>query len=245
MKTVRVSLASALALAALSCAAPASAAITTITLQDLIPSGPTAIFYIAKTGPTYTGNGFVGMRRRNEFIHAFAIELTSSYATRALAQADISAFSGGTINSAVLSFVFLDGRGVYDMKATGFAGTGSVGYQFDAPAVIFSSAAGAVGLGAGSLDVTDIVAQAVEAHATWLDLLTEGLGCCVATFTQSDAAPGNTADSALVRLTVDYTPAGPVGGAVPEPSTWALMLGGFVGLGAVLRARRSRGMAAA
>ncbi|WP_394763859.1 DUF4394 domain-containing protein [Phenylobacterium sp.] len=38
---------------------------------------------------------------------------------------------------------------------------------------------------------------------------------------------------------------GPTGGAVPEPATWAMMLVGFGGLGAMLRRRRTQGALAA
>lgn len=42
----------------------------------------------------------------------------------------------------------------------------------------------------------------------------------------------------------DLSIQGNVGGGVPEPATWALMLAGFGGLGAALRARRKMAMAA-
>jgi hypothetical protein len=42
-----------------------------------------------------------------------------------------------------------------------------------------------------------------------------------------------------------FTPTPPGGGGVPEPASWALMLLGFAGLGATLRAARARSHAAA
>ncbi len=52
------------------------------------------------------------------------------------------------------------------------------------------------------------------------------------------AATGGSANLALdnVRLT---TVQAPVAGAVPEPATWAMMIGGFAMMGAVLRRRRT------
>ncbi len=242
MKIVRAAFASAAVLAALACSAPASATTTTIALPDLIPPDPGGNPIAPNLGQTYTGNGFVGLRSTGDFIHAFPLEFAPHYSTRALAEIDISAFSGATINSATLSFAFLDHAGVlvYDMTAIGFVGTGGVGYQFDAPPVTLSSITGSIGPGANSLDVTTLVADAVATHASWLDLLTEGSACCELTWTQTDVVPGRTADSALVRLTVDYTPAGPVGDAAPEPSTWAMLIMGFAGLGVALRVRRSQ-----
>jgi len=44
------------------------------------------------------------------------------------------------------------------------------------------------------------------------------------------------------RLTVSPDPGGPVG-AVPEPSTWAMMIMGFGGVGSILRRRRALALA--
>ncbi|OJY38154.1 MAG: hypothetical protein BGP06_17150 [Rhizobiales bacterium 65-9] len=47
---------------------------------------------------------------------------------------------------------------------------------------------------------------------------------------------GSTGDFVGIGMTVDFTPT--IGGAVPEPSTWAMMLVGFAGLGFASQRRK-------
>lgn len=56
----------------------------------------------------------------------------------------------------------------------------------------------------------------------------------------SPSGGDETCNEYVYRLTYDYTP----DGGVPEPSTWAMMLVGFGAIGATLRRRRGRKIAA-
>lgn len=213
--------------------APAVQAGVNIALPDI----GTFSGYTAPAGPSYTGNGFIGMYSGGTSAHLFTIEAQSA---RTIAQVDISQFAGQTINSAGVSFSMLDGQN-YPAPAyalTGFGGDGTLEYQWNAPILNFGVANGVAGVGANSIDITQILVNALGAGENWLNLhfaATDATGYRW-TYTSSAAVPGRTADSAQVRLTVDAVP---LVNAVPEPSTWAMLILGFGAVGGALRRRAS------
>lgn len=207
--------------------APALAGPTTIAIED-ITTHPE--YTVSNTGQTYTGTGFVGMYSDNEFNHLFGVEGGSSSTT---AQIDISGFHG-SVGSAVISFDILNGGGgPYPVTITGSAGTGTLAYDFDGGPADYGSVTSGVNMGGNSFDITAIVNAALAANEDWLDLhfqATNGGDCCLYTYTNADF--GGNADSANLRLTIDGS------GAVPEPASWALMLGGFGMIGGAMRSRK-------
>lgn len=213
--------------AALALSATANAATLTVALPDI---GTFTDYTTLDLGQTYTGNGFVGLYNSFEFAHLFGLEGAYS---RTLAQANIGAVAGQTITSATFSFQLLES---YDTSSTvtiaGYAGTGAIGYQFDAPAATFSTAtSGVLVAGLNEIDVTSIVANAAAAGTEWLNLHFAASNSGNWTYTYPGF--GYDFDRAQARLTINYS----AQSAVPEPAAWTLMIGGFGLVGAAMRRR--------
>ncbi len=211
--------------------APASAAVSVTALPDI---GTFTGYVEFDSGQTYSGTGFLGVYNSNvygqaAFAHLFGLEGASF--SRTIAQIDISAFAGQTINSAILKFDILENFNSNNpLTVTGFAGNGALGYIFNAPVATYGTA-NAIVNGSNSVDITALVASAVGANANWLNLhlATANGGQWTYTYTGF----GYSADRANVSLTIDS------GAGVPEPATWALMIAGFGLVGAASRRRQS------
>ena len=221
------------AVAVIASLAAASANADTLTLA--LPDIGTFEGYTAdNVGQTYSGNGFVGVYSFNQFGHLFGLEGDFS---RTIAEADVSALSGLNISSATFSFdLFEAGATGSTTTVSGYAGTGALGYLFDAPAADFGTASTVLVAGTNTFDVTGIVAAAAAAGQGNLNLFFQNSQGGDWTYTYPGF--GYDLDRAHARLTVEYS------AGVPEPASWALMLTGFLGAGAALRSRRRTAVAA-
>lgn len=88
-----------------------------------------------------------------------------------------------------------------------------------------------VAIGQIPQNLDDQAFQEVETHDYIVPIGLIGVNNTLS-FTATDQGDGWALD--YVQLTVEGTP----GSSAPEPATWALVLSGFVGLGAMLRRRR-------
>lgn len=181
-------------------------------------------------GRTFTGDGFVGMYR-TEFGALLGLE-GRDY-SRTHAQVGIGDLIGASITSAVLSFDLKEGSSSdFTLHVTGYAGTGELGFQWEAPDENFGSILGTgTGTGAGAghnaVDITSLLLSALAEGEAWLNLHLQGDGNAAHwTYTGS----GYDLDRAQMRLTVNYDSA-PLPAEVPAPGALGLMLMGLAGLG--------------
>lgn len=179
-------------------------------------------------GRTFTGDGFVGMYR-TEFGALLGLE-GRDY-SRTHAQVGIGDLIGASITSAVLSFDLKEGSSSdFTLHVTGYAGTGELGFQWEAPDENFGSIIGTgTGAGAGenAVDITSLLLSALAEGEAWLNLHLQGDGNAGHwTYTGS----GYDLDRAQMRLTVNYDSA-PLPAEVPAPGALGLMLMGLAGLG--------------
>ena len=215
------------AVAAFSLVGLISPAAHAATFNYVLPDvGTFTTYSVANTGQSFAGNGFVGMYSSNSFAHLLGAETTSS---RALVQQDISALSGQTIQSAIVSFALLDGDATPQiLTITSVPADGGMEYQFT-PTTSYGAvtATTAVGPGTISVDVTALLQARVTAGASYFGLLFSGSTRDQWTWTTPYSLSDRTTDSARLRLTVT---------TVPEPSALAAV----ALAGGVLRRRRRR-----
>src|SRR3546814_2129896 len=91
-----------------------------------------------------------------------------------------------------------------------------------------------IGQTLANFTVDGSTAQTWVSYADTVTILSAG--DYTTTFTFASGGPGAAGDVVIDRA---YVVAGDVTGGVPAPATWAMMLIGFGGLGAVLRRRRT------
>lgn len=191
-------------------AARADAASVTYAIEDVLPSAGYQDF---DTTQTFTGIGFVG-----EYSDSFAhfVGLEGPAFSRTDLQVGIGALAGASISSATLSFVLLNGpSNTATLTATSYDSGGTLAYNFFNTQTSLGTASGTVtGLSANSLDVTALLQGAVTGGQSYFALHLETDVPSLWTYTHSGY--DYTADSAQVRLTVEYTAA-----AVPEPASRA------------------------
>lgn len=219
-------------LAASLAAGSAQAAVTVYELPFIGNWGDS--YSTTDTSLTFTGNGFVGMYS-DEFGALLGLEWRES--SRTNAQVQIGDLMGAQITSAVLSFNLLEGdNGESEVVITGYAGNGSLGFQWDAPAENFGTATGAVSLGANAIDITSLLTAALDAETDWLNLHLWGNSSL---YLWTYAGYTYDVDRAGLRLTVTWDRAQqPVD--VPAPATFGLALLGLAGLGLARRRRAGR-----
>jgi hypothetical protein len=221
------SAAAAAGIATLVAGSDADAASITYTITDI---GTFAGYSDGTQTDTFSGTGFVGIYPdgggngpSGAFVHLFGLENYGSVYSETELEVDISALDGQHITSATLSYVIANGDGgAATISATSYSANGTLSYNNVPPNDLGSVSYTSNQLSSNSVDVTSLLQSQATANATWFGLfLVPTTDSNQWTYTYSGF--GDNSDSADVRLTVVY--------GVPEPSTWAMMLVGFVGLG--------------
>ncbi|HBY63487.1 MAG TPA: hypothetical protein DEH78_26990 [Solibacterales bacterium] len=186
---------------------------------------------------TYTGTGYVGLYGPSggaSFVHLFGLE-DAGY-SMALLQVNISALIGQTIQSAILSFVTLDGQGAQSVKATSFDADGTLGYYVSAPSDLGSAYFNTAVQANQSFNVTSLVAARVGTGSTWFGLHLAGENVEYP-YTYSFDFDNNVPDPdrALVRLVVETSEIV----SLPEPGGAVLIGAGLAAFGLARRRGRS------
>ncbi len=209
----------------------AKAGTITFALPDVNTS---AGYWDFNTADTFSGTGFVGdsyplpVEGTPAFAHLFGLENYGSVYSETELQADVSALHGLAVTSAILSYTLLNGASnSQSVTATSFDANGTLAYATAPPSDLGSTNFISNGLASNSVDVTALLNARLAAGKSWFGLyLTPNgnvsRGAYQWTFTSADIVDGN-ADSANVRLTVDFTGA-------PEPGGLTLLGVGAVGL---------------
>ncbi len=225
---------------------------TTFTITDV---GTFTGYTDTNTTDTFTGStGFVGIYPNPTsnnpsgpaFVHLFGLEYphTGVFSETEM-QVDISALAGANITSAFLSYTLQDHGGGLPSQlvtVTSYTADGTLSFNTTPPSTNLGSMQYTSNTSTtNTLDVTSLVQPGATAGSRWLGLFLAPNGPDYTpqyTFTSNDQGNGGSADSADVRLTVNYTPATT---AVPEPST--MLIAGLSGVLLVLYARRRRAAA--
>lgn len=180
-------------------------------------------------GLSFTGDGFVGMYR-TQFGALLGLEGTDY--SRTHAQVEIGDLIGASVTSAILSFDLKAGSSRdFTFQVTGYAGTGELGFQWDAPDENFGSVTGTGTPGANDVDITSLLSSALAGGEAWLNLHLQGDNNA-AHWTY--AGGGYDPDWARMRLTVSYE-AGAQPSEVPVPGALGFMVVGLAALGLVRR----------
>jgi hypothetical protein len=177
-------------------------------------------------GQTFDGTGFVGMYEWNAFAHLFGVEAGSF--SRTVGQVDIGFLAGQNIISASFEFMLLSGGGANTATFTGFDSGGSIGYTWNAPGTNLGDESFGVSLGFNSVDITDLLQNAVDNDVDWLGFHVSSEPNYLWTYTSFEG------DEAAVRLVVEYGDEQPV----PEVQHYAAMLGAAMAGVEMMRRRR-------
>lgn len=228
-------LAALLCLALGGAAVPARAASYTFVLPDIgvYDAGTAAPATAVDTGQTFAGDGFVGLYAAGiygypAFASLFGVEQNDF--SRTIAQIGIAVLDGMQVLGATLGFYLetrepFGGAGLHGVEITGYAGSGALGYAWNAPDDNYGSVNAWVDLGSNSVDVTALVAAAVSHGDAWLNLHLRGSDeLYLYTRTEDDR------DAADLRLFVIAEPL-----VVPVPSAWAGFAGALLALAGARR----------
>jgi len=183
------------------------------------------------TADTFSGTGFVGIYPAAEgtpaFVHLFGLENYGTVYSETALQADVSALHGYVVTSAVLSYTLVNGGSdPQTVTATSFDANGTLAYADSPPSDLGSTTFTSNGQASNSVDVTGLLSARLAAGQSWFGLYLTPNGNVSQTafqYTYTSADYGGNADSADVRLTVDFTRA-------PEPGGLTLLGVGAVGL---------------
>lgn len=187
---------------------------------------------------TFRGTGFVGMIDdrwdTGEKIWAHLLGLETDSLSRTLMQLDLAPLVGQKVVSATLRFNVLDGdeEGTNSIIVQGFdGGAGDLALSWERPRHAHGASVGtASARSAAAIDITQQLQYSVDNGHDWLGLHLQSVGTkylYTSTYEYPAVLPP---DRAGVRIDV-------ITAAVPEPASWALMLGGAAGL-AWMRRRR-------
>ena len=136
------------------------------------------------------------------FAHLFGLENYNGIFSETEMQANISALSGTTITSAILSYSLVNGvSGSQGVTVTSYSSNGVLSYNETPPSNLGSTSFTSNGLSSNSVDVTSLVQNAVSSNAAWLGLYVtpNGPGDNSQWTWTSQFAGGGNPDSADVR----------------------------------------------
>jgi hypothetical protein len=219
---------------------PASASSITYTITDI---GTFGGYEDTNTSDTFSGTGFLGLYTSaaiggsGGFGHLLGLENYGYLYSETALEVGIGALAGATITSATLSYDILDGDGgPATIQATSFSANGTLAYSIAPPSNLGTTTfISNQNPSSNSVDVTSLLQSQVTAGAPWFGLYLSPVGSSNQ-WTYTYSGFGANADSASVRLTVDYT-----GGNVPEPATITLLASGLFAVGGFGFYRRHRG----
>ncbi len=209
------------------------------TFEFVLPDlGTFESFVSDDPGQTFRGTGFVGMINPSSaagdetWAHLLGVESYSR--SRTLMQLELAPLAGQKVLSATLRFQILDGadQGTNSIVVQGFdGGAGDLELSWRWPDHAHGSSVGNASAGSeAAIDITQQLRYSVDHGHEWLGLHLQAFGTKSLYTATYDPLSQLSPDRAGVRIDV-------ITGAVPEPATWALMLGG-VALMAGLRWRR-------
>ncbi len=212
------------------------------TFEFVLPDLATFESFISDDpGQTFRGTGFVGMiddrwgSGKKTWAHVLGLE--SDSLSRTLMQLELAPLQGQKVVSATLRFNILHGdeQGTNSVVVQGFdGGAGDLALSWAWPGHAHGSSVGTATAGSASaIDITQQLKFSVDHGHDWLGLHLQAVGTRNLFTATHDYPSLLFPDRAGVRIDV-------ITAAVPEPASWALMLGG-VALMAGLRRRPRAG----
>ena len=229
-----------LATSALALAASASLSAHAGTYRFDLPDLATfAGFASDDPGLSFRGTGYVGMINPSpaagDETWAHLLGVQSYSRSRTLMQLELAPLAGQKVQSATLRFQVLDGDadGTNSVVVQGFdGGTGDLDLSWRWPDHAHGSSVGNASAGSeAAIDITQLLRYSIDHGHDWLGLHLQAFGTKSLYTATYDPLSPLSPDRAGVHIDV-------ITGAVPEPASWALMLGGVALMVGLHRRRR-------